>query len=424
MTSMLQSWRDECVGLWDKAATCRIEIMQWQIDWFSGVCLSPVACATVIALAVMLSACGQDNHYVAPPPPKVGVAVPVKQKVTRYLEATGYSSAINTTNLVARVQGFLQKINYKDGDQVKEGATLFIIEPEPYKLRLEQARAAEAGAQATLKQAEAEYERQAELATRQVASKQALDNATANRDSARARLKQAEVDTAQAALNLGYTEVKAPFDGIVTARLVSLGELVGANGPTQLATIVQTAPIYVNFNINEQEALNIRADMRRLGITPEELKQYPIEVGLQTDQGYPYRGTLNYVSPSIDRATGTLAVRAILPNPDQVLVPGNFVRVRVGAADEHESLLVPDTALGSDQGGRYLMVLDQNNTVEQRKVTIGPRVGDLRVIESGLKPDDRIVIAGILRAIPGQKVDPQLETAAATPAAGTGARQL
>ena len=264
--------------------------------------------------------------------------------------------------------------------------------------------------------------REPELASRQVASKQALDNATANRDSARARLKQAEVDTAQAELNLGYTEVKAPFDGIVTARRVSLGELVGANGPTQLATIVQTAPIYVNFNINEQEVLNIRADMRRLGMTAEELKQYPIEVGLQTDKGYPYRGTLNYVSPSIDRATGTLAVRAILGNSDQVLVPGNFVRVRVGAADEQESLLVPDAALGSDQGGRYLLVLDQNNTVEQRKVTIGPRVGDLRVIESGLKPDDRIVVAGILRAIPGQKVDPQLETLAATPASAAGGK--
>ena len=151
-----------------------------------------LAACTATVLALVLCGCGQENRYVAPPPPKVTVAIPVQQKVTRYLEATGYASAINTTNLVARVQGFLQKINYKDGDQVKEGATLFVIEPEPYKLKLEQARAAQVGAQATLKQTEAEYERQAELASRQVASKQALDNATANRDSARARLKQAE----------------------------------------------------------------------------------------------------------------------------------------------------------------------------------------------------------------------------------------
>jgi RND family efflux transporter MFP subunit len=382
-----------------------------------GRLISAYSCLAAAALAASLAACGQDNRYVAPPPPKVTVAVPVQQMVTRYLEATGNAAAVSSTNLVARVQGFLQQINYKDGDLVKQGTTLFTIEPEPYKLKLEQAQAAEAGAQATMKQAEADYERQAELASRQVASKAALDNATANRDLALAKLTQAQVDTKQAAINLGYTQVKAPFDGVVTARLVSLGELVGANGPTQLATIVETDPIYVSFNISEQDVLRIRAEIRRLGITQAELRKVPIEVGLQTDQGYPHQGTLEYVSPTIDPSTGTLAVRAILKNPNGVLVPGYFVRVRVGV-DEQNSLLVPDAALGSDQGGRYVLVVDKDNVVEQRKVTTGPKVGELRAIESGLKADDRVVVAGILRAIPGQKVDPQLRTAAAPAPAG------
>jgi RND family efflux transporter MFP subunit len=166
--------------------------------------------------------------------------------------------------------------------------------------------------------------------------------------------------------------------------------------------------------------LSIRADMRRLGLTVEQLKQFPIEVGLQSDEGYPLRGTLDYVSPAIDRATGTLAVRAILQNENGMLVPGNFVRVRVGAADQQDSFLVPDAAIGSDQGGRYLLVVGKDDLVEQRKVTIGPRVGELRVIESGLKPEDRVVVAGILRAVPGQKVDPQPQTVASalSPAGG------
>src|SRR3954452_11447126 len=142
---------------------------------------------TVAALVATLAACGQENHYVAPPPPKVTVALPVQQRVTRYLEATGYVAAVNTTNLVARVQGFLQAINYKDGEEVKEGQTLFTIEPAPYKLKLEQAQAAEAGAQATVKQTEADYERQTELSSRQVSTKVALDNATANKDTAAAK---------------------------------------------------------------------------------------------------------------------------------------------------------------------------------------------------------------------------------------------
>jgi RND family efflux transporter MFP subunit len=391
-----------------------------RIGWWATVRAPLVACIATSALAVLLAACGQDNRYVAPPPPQVTVALPTSETVTRYLEATGNTAAVNSANLVARVQGFIQQIHYRDGDVVKQGTTLFTIEPEPYKLKLEQARAAEAAARAVLKQTEAEYERQSELAGRLVATKAALDNATANRDSARARLDQAKVDTEQAAINLGYTEVKAPFDGIVTARLVSLGELVGANGPTQLATIVQVEPIYVNFTISERDVLRVRAEIRRLGVTPEELKKVPVEVGLQTDAGYPHKGTLNYAAPSVNQATGTLAARAILPNSEGVLLPGYFVRVRI-AEDEQKGLLVPDAALGSDQGGRYLLVVNQDNVVEQRKVEVGPRVGDLRVIDSGLKADDRVVVAGLLRAIPGQKVDPQLRTAAA-PAAGAAAK--
>src|SRR3984893_1366333 len=392
-----------------------------QPDWIGTRRLSqmiragPLSPALAAAFVVLVSACGRDNSYVAPPPPQVRVALPVQQEVTRYVEASGTTAAVNSANLVARVPGFLQAIEYRDGDDVKQGTTLFIIEPEPYKLKLEQAQAGEAAAQATLKQTEAEYDRQVDLANRQIASKSTLENATANRDSARAKLKQAQVDTEQAAINLGYTEVKAPFDGIVTARQVSLGELVGANGPTQLATIVATDPIYVNFNVGEQEVLRMREEIKRQGLSPQDLKKIPVEVGLQSEEGYPHKGTLDYAAPSVSQATGTLAVRAILSNPNRTLLPGYFVRVRV-PYERQSALLVPEVALGSDQSGRYVLTIGKDKVVEQAKGTIGPTIGDLRVIETGLKPDDQVVIDGILRAIPGTKVNPEIVniTAAAT----------
>jgi RND family efflux transporter MFP subunit len=296
---------------------------------------------------------------------------------------------------------------------VKEGTTLFTIEPETYKLKLEQALAAQVGAQATLKQAETDYKRQLDLVQRQAVSQAMLDNSTATRDNAQASLQQAQVNTRIAEVNYGYTNVAAPFDGIVSAHLVSVGELVGVSSPTQLATIVQLDPIYVNFNVNEQDVLRIREEARRRGISVDELRQLPVEVGLQTDNGYPHKGKLDYISPTINQSTGTLAVRGILSNPDRVLLPGFFVRVRVPFDKQQDALLVPDVALGSDQAGRYVLVVNGDNVVEQRKVQTGPLEGELRVIETGLKPDDRVVTAGLLRAIPGQKVDPQLKSEAA-----------
>jgi RND family efflux transporter MFP subunit len=368
------------------------------------------------ALSLFLLTACEQNTFVPPPPPKVEVAAPVQKSITRYLDATGNTAAIKNVDLVARVQGFLQSINYQDGSFVKQGTTLFTIEPETYKLKLEQAQAAETGAQASLKQAEADFKRQSDLVQRQVVSQATLDTSTSTRDNAQANLQQAQVNTRIAQVNYGYTSVTAPFDGIVSAHLVSVGELVGVASPTQLATIVALDPIYVNFNVNEQDVLRIREDARKRGMTVNEIRQLPIEVGLQTETGYPHKGKLDYVSPSINQSTGTLAVRGILPNPDRVLLPGFFVRIRVPFDEQKDALLVSDAALGSDQAGRYVLVVNADNVIEQRKVQTGPLEGGLRVIESGLKGDDRIVVAGLLRAIPGQKVDPQLQKIEAPPA--------
>lgn len=354
-----------------------------------------------------LSGCEQ-NTFVAPPPQKVEVAPPTQRNITRFLEATGNTSPFNNVDLVARVQGFLQSINYQDGSFVKKGTTLFMIEPETYQLKLQQAQAAQAGAEASNKQAETDFKRQSDLVSRQVVSQATLDQSTSARENSQANLQQAQINTRIAAVNFGYTNVTAPFDGIVSTHLVSVGELVGVSSPTQLATIVQIDPIYVNFNVSEQDVQRVREEARRRGLTVNDLRQLPIEVGLQTETGYPHKGKLDYLAPNVDASTGTLLVRGVLSNPDRTLLPGFYVRIRVPIDQQNDALLVPDSALGSDQAGRYVLVVNADNVVEQRKVTTGPLDADLRVIDSGLKPDDRVIVAGLLRAIPGQKVDPQL----------------
>src|ERR1700757_3126837 len=234
-----------------------------------------IARATVPVFALVALAGCEQNTFVPPPPPKVEVATPVQRPITRYLEATGNTAPIKSVDLVARVQGFLQTIDYTDGDFVKEGTTLFTIEPETYKLKLEQAQAAEAGAQATLKQAEADFRRQSDLVARQAVSQSTLDTSTSNRDNAQSGLQQAQANTKLAQINYGYTNVTAPFDGVVSAHLVSVGELVGVASPTQLATIVSLDPIYVNFNVNEVDVLRVREEARRRGMTIDELRKLP-----------------------------------------------------------------------------------------------------------------------------------------------------
>jgi RND family efflux transporter MFP subunit len=290
-----------------------------------------------------------------------------------------------------------------------------VIEPAPYQAKLQQAQAELDAANASLIESGPEFQRQATLLHENVTAENTYDQAKAKYESNKANALNQTAGVALAGINLGYTHVTAPFDGIVTAHLVSVGALVGVSGPTKLATIVQQAPIYVNFNVSEQQVLQVRTNLAKIGVTGADLRtnisKVPVEIGLMTESGYPHKGKLDYAAPMVDSSTGTLAVRAIFDNVDHDLLPGYFVRIRIPLHYmSGPALLVPDIALGTSQAGRYLLVVNKDNVVEQRTVQIGQLDGSLRVITGGIKPDDQVVITGLTRAIPGEKVSPQPAT--------------
>ncbi len=378
--------------------------------------------AGATALALLLTACGDRNTYQPPPPAEVTVAKPEQRKVTLYMEVTGSTAAYNRVDLVARVQGFLETVGYKDGADVKKGDLLFQIDKKDFEIQLQIAEATQAQQEALLLQADADLKRKQDLVKTAAVSIAQVDESRAKRDSTLAALEQAKGQVAQAKRNLDYTTIVAPFDGTVSARYVDPGAMVGAGEPTKLATIVQQKPIYVKFNIDEQQVLTVREQMRIAGVKLADLGPIPVGIGLQTEQGYPHTGTLDYVAPEIDSSTGTLAGRAIFDNKDNVLTPGLFVRVRIPKQQNVVSLLVPDVALGTSQEGRYVLVVNDKNVVEQRQVQIGELVdGGLRIINSGLEPKERVVVGGVMRALPGNTVVPVMTTASAAAAAGNDA---
>lgn len=366
------------------------------------------------AAALLLAACKEDkNAYVPPPPARVSVATPISLPVPTFIETTGSITAVNQVDLVARVPGFLQQIGYRDGDTAQQGQVLFVIEPAPYQAALEQAQGTLVAAQAELLNAETEFGRQQTLLAQNVSDQARYDDALSKRDQARGKVEQAQGQLQQAQINLGYTSVAAPFLGPVTAHTTSIGSYVGGTTPTTLATIFQVDPIWVKFNISEQETLRIRQLLIASGVTEVRLDQVLIEVGVGPGNEFPIAGTIDYVAPNVDTSTGTQAARGIFANPQRILLPGFFARLRVRMPEgpnRPPSLLIPQTAVGADQSGRYVLVVNRDNVVEQRNVTMGQRFGAMQVATSGLKPDDRVVVNGMQRAIPGNKVDPQPTT--------------
>lgn len=400
--------------------------------------------------------CGQDDSFVEPPPPDVTVQAPIRRAVTSYVEFSGSTKAQETVDLRARVKGFLKDRHFDEKTPVKKDQLLFLIDEEPFqvaldmaKAKLDDAEAAEKKAeqskskevaaaqlaldQASLVLAKLEEQRTRNLVGRAASTRESLDQAEATRRkaeaqvqadqasldqavadyqtnilSAKANVEAARADKRNAEINLGYCRITAPFDGWVSRRLFDVGNLVGDGQSSVLATIYRDDPIYAYATVSESDRLMFR----RMAIAGthknyEKGEEIPLELSLADEKGFPHAGFLDYSDPSVDPTSGTVLARGVFPNPDRVILPGLFVRVRCVKKTTPDALLVPEVALQSDQKGRYLLIVGDKDKVERLDVVIGSQEEDLRVIEANLKANDRIIINGLQRARVGKPVNVQ-----------------
>ena len=344
-------------------------------------------------------------------PPKVAVVQPKAEAVTNYVELTGNAAAITSANLVARVEGYLESQNFQDGAIVKKNDLLFKIQQDQYKAQLIQAQAQVQAANAGIEYARTEIVRYRALVKQEAAAQTEVDHWVYEKASGEAKLLGAQAQVTLAQLNLGYTEIRAPFDGQMSKAQIYPGNLVGSPGQqsTALATIYQIDPIYVVANLGEQDALKIRQNLDQRRLTQADLPKIPIQVALQNETDFPRRGVLEYVSPGLDPATGTLLIRGKVENPNRDLLPGFFVRIRLPMErSSQNTLLVPDRALQEDQGGRFLLAVNKDGIVDKHYVQLGELFNGLRAITSGVTAEDRIIVGDLWRVSPGQKVTPQL----------------
>jgi RND family efflux transporter MFP subunit len=428
---------------------------------------SALACGAGLPLLLVAAlaigpGCGEANKYVEPPPPEVTVAMPSTRDVTNYIEVTGTTQPVLSVDIRARVKGFLKERHFKEGSIVEKGQLLLVIDEVPFQVQLDQARTRLAEAEANLKKARQsrsrevaraqlaldesqlklallDENRQRNLFGKNAGTREEMDRAEANRrkneaqvEATKASLDQAEADfetsilgaeanagTARTAvrnaeIELGYCRMYAPIGGRISRINFHEGNLVGDGSSSLLATIVKIDPIYAYVNVNEYDLLRYRTRSGSPGQPGVDSAPMPMELGL-SDEGdrYPHRGEADYQDPGVDAGTGTIRVRGIFPNPDLSLLPGFFVRIRVPLDRRKNALMVPERALGIDQTGTYLLVVNKDNIVEYRPVKTGALQDGLRVVEGAIGPKDRVVVDGLLRARPTLKVDPKPEAPAA-----------
>ena len=372
----------------------------------------------VLALLWTLAACeSKRNEFVEPPPPKVTVAQPVQQEVIEYLNFTGNTRAVEEVEIRARVAGFLQSMHFAPGTRVDLKDLLFVIDPREYQAEYNAAKAELTAAKAQHHRAVIEYERAKRVFDKGAGRETDVVTWQGERDVALAAIERAKAKLERANLNLSYTKVTSPISGRVSRNKVDIGNLVGEGEATLLTTVSRYDPMYAYFNLNENDLLRVmsmyRERITQKGINPDtdpdSKAEIPIFLALANEEGYPHEGIVDFAESGVDATTGTMQIRGVFPNSGtvKVLIPGLFARLRLPIGKQENALLVTERAIGADQGGTYLLTVNNENKVEKRMIRQGQLVDGLRVIEEGLQPCEWVIVKGVQRARPGAKVDPE-----------------
>jgi RND family efflux transporter MFP subunit len=369
-------------------------------------CLLPYALSGSLLL---MTACAQQQPTAAPPPPpKVTVSQPTSREVVEWEEYTGRLEAVESVEVRARVNGYLQSIHFKNGATVKQGDLLFVIDPRPYQAELERAKAEVALANARLERMSKDLTRAQMLVRSRAVSEEEVDTRVSDQRQAQESVQAARATVSAAQLNVEFTQVRAPISGRISRNLVSVGNLIngGTTQSTLLTTIVSLDPIYCYFEADERSYLRGIRQLRNGDRTNGRASKQPVYVALADEENFPHQGFIDFLDNRLDQNTGTITARAVLPNSDLLLAPGLFARVRMPAGDKYKALMLPPEAVGSDLSQQFVFIVDDQNLVQYRKVTPGPLIDGWRVIRDGLQPDDWVIVKGVQRAKTGAKVDP------------------
>jgi len=352
---------------------------------------------------LMIVGCGQKPAAQAPPPPTVTVAKPVKKEIIEWQYFTAQTQAIDTITIIPRVTGYIDNIQFKEGDVVNSGDLLYVIDPRPYQAALDQAKGQLEQAIAQQKLDNSNLERAKDLLAKRVIAQQDFETTSSQKYVADAQVVASQATVESAQLNLDFTQIRSPLHGRIGAQLVNRGNLVGAN-TTQLTTIVSIDPIYANFYVDQQSFMRYQEAVKA-GQAPKALAGVvPVWLQLESERGYPHEGLIDFVNNAFDPATGTLQVRGRFPNPDGFLLPNTFGRVRVAGSPKFEAILVADRSINFDQDQKYVVIVQPDGLTSFQRVETGPIVDGLRVIRSGLTGNETVIVEGAAKVRPNSRV--------------------